>query len=246
MNAAIRLDDVTIAYERHPAVHHLTGCFAAGSLTALVGPNGAGKTTLVKALSGLLRPVQGQVRFDGAGPRQVAVLPQLAAIDDTFPISVLDVVLMGLWRRIGPFRSITAAMRADATRALSTVGLDAFEQRTFGSLSAGQRQRVLFARVMMADAPIILLDEPFASVDSRTTGDLLRLVRRWHDEGRTVIAVLHDFEQVRRHFPQTLLLAREAIAWGPTAEALTSETLLRARAMSEAWDPDADICRGAA
>ncbi|MDR3437767.1 MAG: metal ABC transporter ATP-binding protein [Telmatospirillum sp.] len=240
------LRDVTVAYDRHPALHHLTGEFATGSLTAVIGPNGAGKTTLIKAIAGLVRPVEGRIALNGMAPRDVAYMPQLAAIDDSFPISVFDVVLLGHWRRIGAFRAVTPAMRDDAERALSTVGLDGFEGRTFGSLSAGQRQRALFARVLVADSALILLDEPFSAVDARTTTDLIRLIGTWHQEGRTVVSVLHDFEQVRRHFPQALLLAREMVAWGETPDVLTAENLLKARAMSEAWDADALVCRGAA
>lgn len=242
----ISLRDVTVAYDRHPAIHHLGFSLAKGSLTALIGPNGAGKSTLIKTIAGLLRPLEGQVRLAGVSPRDIAYLPQLASIDDTFPISVRDVVLLGLWRRTGAFGAITRAMRDEASKALSTVGLDGFEERAFGSVSAGQRQRVLFARVLVSDSPLILLDEPFSAVDSRTVADLIRLVERWHSEGRTVIAVLHDHDQVRRHFPQSVLLARELVAWGATDEVLSPANLLRARAMSEAWDEDADICQGAA
>lgn len=237
---------MTVAYDRHPAIHHVSGGFGQGSLTAIVGPNGAGKSTLIKTVAGLLRPAEGEMRLNGLSPKDIAYLPQLAGIDDHFPISVRDVVLLGLWRRTGAFGRIGPGMLDEAARALSTVGLDGFEERTFGSLSAGQRQRVLFARVLVADSPLILLDEPFSAVDSRTTADLIRLVEQWHQEGRTVLAVLHDHDQVRRHFPQSLLLAREVVAWGATEEVLSSANLLKARAMSEAWDGNAEICRGAA
>ncbi|PKU22628.1 metal ABC transporter ATP-binding protein [Telmatospirillum siberiense] len=242
----VSLRDVTVAYDRHPAIHHVSCGFARGSLTAIIGPNGAGKSTLVKTIAGLLKPAEGAMRLHGVSPKDIAYLPQLAGIDDSFPISVQDVVLLGLWRRTGAFGRITLDMRVEASKALSTVGLDGFEGRAFGSVSAGQRQRVLFARVLVADSPLILLDEPFSAVDSRTTADLIRLIDRWHREGRTVLAVLHDHDQVRRHFPQSLLMAREVVAGGPTEEVLTPANLLRARAMSEAWDGDAEVCRGAA
>jgi zinc/manganese transport system ATP-binding protein len=122
-----------------------------------------------------------------------------------------------------------------ASEALAAVGLEGFERRHIGTLSAGQFQRVLFARLMLQDAKVILLDEPFTAIDAKTTRDLLDIVLRWNDDGRTVIAVLHDFEQVRAHFPSTLLLARRQIAWGPTAETLTSANLMDAKAMAEAW-----------
>ena len=242
----IELDDVTLGYERHPAVHHLRGGFGAGP-TAIIGPNGGGKSTLLKGVMGLLRPLGGRIAVHGIERRDIAYLPQQAEIDAEFPISVIDTVLLGHWRRVGPFRAFTRALRADAARALAAVGLAGFESRPIGSLSAGQRQRVLFARVLLADSPIILLDEPFTAIDQRTTADLLELVVAWGAEGRTVIAVLHDDELVRRHFPTALLLAREAIAWGPTAEVLSPANLARARTMSEAWDEDAHTCdRGAA
>jgi zinc/manganese transport system ATP-binding protein len=242
MAAAIRLDDVTLGYERRPAVHHLSGSFAPGTLTAIVGPNGAGKTTLLKGLVGLLTPLDGRIAVAGRAT-DIAYLPQQAAIDRSFPISVLDAVMLGYWRRSGGFGGISAAMLEQAADALAAVGLRGFERRPIDSLSAGQFQRTLFARLLLQDAAVILLDEPFNAIDARTTRDLLDLVQRWHGERRTVIAVLHDLDQVRDGFPDALLLAREPIAWGPTAEVLKAENLLRARAMLEAWNEGAAVCR---
>jgi len=111
-----------------------------------------------------------------------------------------------------------------------------------GSLSSGQFQRVLFARMLVQQADLILLDEPFNAMDSRTTAALLDLIHQWHAQGQTVIAVLHDDAQVREHFPQTLMLARELVAWGDTAQVLTDPYLQRARALAEAWDDQAEIC----
>ncbi|MDP1628923.1 metal ABC transporter ATP-binding protein [Parvibaculum sp.] len=232
---AIRVEDLTVAYERVPAVHHLSGSFAPGSLTAVVGPNGAGKSTLLKAIAGLIPPSEGRIDT-GAGARGgIAYLPQLAEIDRSFPISVIDAVSLGLWREIGLFRRLTAGHTERARAALAAVGLDGFEMRQVGSLSAGQLQRALFARLMLQDAGIVLLDEPFAAVDERTSADLMQLVARWHGEGRTVIAVLHDLERVRGSFPQTLLLAREPVAWGETETVLTPDNLHRARYISDGW-----------
>ncbi|MBF0561032.1 MAG: metal ABC transporter ATP-binding protein [Alphaproteobacteria bacterium] len=246
MSCLIDLHGVTLGYERHPAVHHLHGAFEAGTLTAVVGPNGGGKSTLLKGIMGLLRPLDGHIVLRGLDRRDIAYLPQQADIVADFPISVLDTVLLGHWRRVGAFRAFTPKMRRSASRAISGVGLEGFEARLVGTLSAGQRQRVLFARVLVADSPVILLDEPFTAIDTRTTADLLALVLRWHGEGRTVVAVLHDHEQVRRHFPRTLMLAREAIGWGDTASVLTPANLLQARAMSEAWDDQSPLCERSA
>lgn len=242
--AALRLDDLTLTYDSRPAVHHLSGCFAPGSLTAVVGPNGAGKSTLLRALAGLHRPDGGRITADGEA--RIALLPQLAALDRTFPLACRDVVMFGLWPRYGAFRAIAREDQARAEAALAAVGLSGFERRTVGSLSAGQTQRLLFARLLVQDADILLLDEPFNAVDAKTSADLLRLVRDWHGEGRTVIAVLHDLDLVAREFPETLLLAREPIAWGPTEAALSPANRLRARMMAEAWAAEAEPCRRAA
>ena len=240
--AAIRLDDLTLGYDRHPAVHHLSGSFGPGSLTAIVGPNGAGKTTLLKASVGLLRPLAGRIDLGAIRRAEIAYLPQQADIDRSFPISVLDMVQLGHWGRIGVFGRISPAMRAAAAQALEAVGLTSFEQRPIGSLSAGQFQRALFARTLLQDCPVILLDEPFTAIDANTAQDLLGLVHRWHGERRTVVLVSHDLEQVRRHFPQTLLVAREQIGWGPTAEVLTPTNLQRAGAMLGRWKENPEIC----
>jgi zinc/manganese transport system ATP-binding protein len=243
---AIRLNNLTVAYRGHPAVHHLSGEFAPGSLTAIVGPNGAGKTSLLAAIMGRIRPAEGRVSFDGASRDHVAWLPQQAEIDRSFPIRVFDLVALGHWGRFGCFRGIAARQRDAVGDALEAVGLGGFQRRSIAELSAGQFQRVLFARVLLQDAPVILLDEPFNAIDARTTADLLAVVARWHAEARTVIAVLHDLEQVRLHFDRTLLMARRCVAWGPTAEVLHAENLFRARQMAEAWDEDAPVCREAA
>lgn len=244
IGAAIRIDNLTVSYRRHPAVHHLSGTFAAGSLTAVIGPNGAGKSSLLAALVGNVQPTTGTVRIDAARRIPIAFLPQQADIDRSFPISVLDVVMLGQWARFGAYRCIDKGARRAACAALDVVQLGGFETRAIGELSVGQFQRVLFARVLLQDAGIILLDEPFNAVDARTTADLVDVVRRWHSEGRTLVAVLHDFELVRAVFPQTLLLAREAIAWGETSMVLSSDNLQHARRMAEGWDEQAPWCEG--
>jgi zinc/manganese transport system ATP-binding protein len=235
---AIRIENLTVTHGRHPAVHHLSGSVAAGSLTAVIGPNGAGKTTLLRAIAGLHPLSGGRITLSG----RVALLPQAAAVDRAFPIACRDVVLFGLWQRIGAFARVQAADMARAEEALAAVGLAGFARRPVGSLSAGQFQRLLFARLLVQDAPILLLDEPFTAVDARTAADLLAILRRWHGEGRTILAVLHDLEMVRDVFPEALLLAREKIAWGATPEVLSAANRLRARRMAEAWDEAAPAC----
>ncbi|PUA20243.1 metal ABC transporter ATP-binding protein [Glaciimonas sp. PCH181] len=240
--SAVTLHNLTVAYRQHPALHHISGSFESGSLTAIIGPNGAGKSTLLKSLLGLVRIDGGHV--DISVPRKrIAYLPQQAEIDRGFPISVLDCVLLGYWQRAGLFGGITQAMAVKADAALHAVGLEGFADRSIGSLSAGQFQRVLFARILLQDAELILLDEPFNAVDAKTTEDLLVIVQSWHAQQRTVIAVLHDNEQVRRYFPQAVMLARRLVAWGDTATVLTDEHLRLAKNMPEAQDPNAPFCQ---
>ena len=226
---AVGLCDLTLGHGGRPVVRGVSGCFAAGSLTALVGPNGAGKTTLLRAMAGLHPPSGGSVARPAG---RMALLPQGATLDRGFPIGCLDVAMLGHWGRLGALRGAGASHRAAAEAALRTVGLEGCARRPVGGLSAGQFQRLLFARLLVEDAPVILLDEPFNAVDERTAADLLRLVLGWHREGRTVVAVLHDLDLVRRAFPRTLLLAGEAVAWGATAAVLTPENRLRSRLLA--------------
>lgn len=238
--ACLTFRDLTLGYNSHPAVHHLNGAVKTGSLTAIVGANGSGKSTLMKGIVGVLKPMEGEsLTMPGA---RIAYLPQQSELDRSFPARVVDLVSMGLWPKRGLLGRHTAEDRETVSRALMAVGMEGFEARPIDTLSGGQLQRALFARVLVQDAEIILLDEPFNAVDARTVADLVALIKRWHGEKRTVMVVVHDLDLVRQHFPQTLLLARRPIAWGPTSEALKPENLLRARRFDEAWHDDAPWC----
>ena len=238
-SAPLALHNVIVTYRRVPAVHHLSGAFAAGSLTALAGPNGAGKSTLLKALMGLLPLSEGRIDLGGRASRDFAYLPQQPEIDRSFPISVLQTVLLGAWPRAGRFGALRAPEYQRARDCIEKVGLAGYAEAPIAHLSAGQWQRALFARLIMQDASVIFLDEPFAAVDDATTNDLMSLVDAWHAEGRTVVAVLHENALIEKRFPQTLLLAREVVAWGATSEVLTPENLERATAMTKRWAREA-------
>jgi len=242
MAAQLQFRDVTLGYDRHPAVHHLNGEVIAGALLAIVGPNGAGKSTLFRGIVGILNPLAGTILTGDLDVRDIAYLPQTVDIDRSFPISVFDFVGTGLWRKVGVFGGIGKDARQKIERALMAVGLSGFENRAIGTLSGGQMQRMLFARVLLQDARLIVLDEPFNAVDAKTSADLLTLVKRWHAERRTVLAALHDLDLVRANFPETLLLARGKVAWGATADVLTADNLLEARRMCEAFDDSAAAC----
>jgi zinc/manganese transport system ATP-binding protein len=242
MSAQLQFRDLTLGYDRHPAVHHLDGAVRTGSLTAVVGPNGAGKSTLFKGVVGVIKPLAGRIERNGVRPQDIAYLPQVADIDRSFPINVYDMVAMGLWRSKGLFGGIGRNERDAVQHAIGAVGLTGFEQRPIGTLSGGQMQRMLFARLLLQDARVIVLDEPFNAIDAKTSADLVALVRRWHAEERTVLAALHDLELIKANFPEALLLAREPVAWGKTAEVLTPENMNKARRMCEAFDDQAEAC----
>ncbi|MEO0913506.1 MAG: zinc ABC transporter ATP-binding protein AztA [Pseudomonadota bacterium] len=242
MTTALAFQNLTLGYDRTPAVHHLETEIGEGSLTAVVGPNGAGKSTLLKGVTGALAPLEGRVEIAGCDREEIAYLPQQSEIDRAFPISVIDLVAMGLWREIGAFGQLGRARRARVEAAIAAVGLTGFERRPIGSLSGGQMQRALFARLLLQDAKLVLLDEPFTAIDAKTMKDLIAVIHRWHGEGRTVLAVLHDHETVSAHFPQTLMLARELVAHGPTGQVLTAENHFRARQMCEACASTPHVC----
>ncbi|MEA2958223.1 MAG: zinc/manganese transport system ATP-binding protein, partial [Alphaproteobacteria bacterium] len=176
MAAQLRFRDVTLGYDRHPAVHHLDGEIAPGALLALVGPNGAGKSTLFRGIVGILKPLAGAIGLGDIHARDIAYLPQTVDIDRSFPISVFDFVGTGLWRSSGPFGAIGKSARTRIAQALAAVGLNGFENRPIGTLSGGQMQRMLFARVLLQDARVIVLDEPFNAIDAKTSADLIALV----------------------------------------------------------------------
>jgi zinc/manganese transport system ATP-binding protein len=239
----ITLHNLTLGYERHPAVHHLSGIFKPGSMTAVIGPNGSGKSTLLKGITGILRPLGGRIDRGRLRSNQIAYLPQQLEIDRSFPITVLDFVILGLWPEIGIFGGMKCDHWKKAEQALQTVGLDGFETRPISDLSGGQFRRVMFARMILQESLVVVLDEPFTSIDMQTTIDLFAVIQRWHAENRMIIAVLHDFEQVRAYFPQTLLIARQLVGWGETGQVLTDENLQLSRRMSAAWDESAEICQ---
>jgi zinc/manganese transport system ATP-binding protein len=239
-NACLTFRDLTLGYNSHPAIHHLNGVVRKGSLTAVVGANGSGKSTLMKGIVGVLKPMEGAVvRMPGV---RTAYLPQQSELDRSFPARVVDLVSLGLWPKRGMLGRYTSEDRESVSKALIAVGLGGFEKRPIDTLSGGQLQRTLFARVLLQDADLILLDEPFNAVDAKTVGDLIQLIKRWHGEERTIMVVVHDLDLVRQNFPETLLLARQPVAWGDTKETLRPENLLKARRFHEAWEENAPWC----
>jgi zinc/manganese transport system ATP-binding protein len=227
-DGAIGVRHLSVGYGERLALEGVTGDFAPASMTAVVGPNGAGKSTLLKALAGIIRPMTGEVTCSALARHRLAYLPQQAELDRGFPITVAELVALGDWRNFGSVREPPSHLAADVHAAVATVGLETFINRQIAELSVGQFQRALFARLVLQDADVILLDEPFAALDESTTDQLLNLLQRWREKGQTIVAVLHDLDRVRLHFPSTLLLARSPIAWGETSLSLSADNLARA------------------
>jgi zinc/manganese transport system ATP-binding protein len=219
----IELRGVTVRYGHRVAVENVSGTFAPGSLTAVVGANGAGKSTLLGAIAGTIRPAHGSIRRASLQP--LAYLPQRAAIDRDYPVTVMEFIALGGWRDFGAFRAPARATLVRVDVAAAAMGLTGHLQRRIAALSVGEFQRALFARIIVQDASTILLDEPFAGIDVQTMAVSLQQIEQWHRQGRTVIAVLHDLDVVRTRFPSTLVLARCCLAWGPTEAALPALAL---------------------
>ncbi len=232
----IRLDHVSCNYRGVAAVHAVSASFPAGSRVALVGPNGAGKTTLLRAIAGVHPLASGRIDRGGLPADRIALLPQASRMERSFPITCADVVALGAWPKIGAFARLPAADAARVSAALARVGVADLSGRLIGALSVGQFQRVLWARLLVQDAAVLLLDEPVAGVDVASEAIFLDMLAAWQREGRTVIAVLHDLDMVRASFPQTLLLARRMIALGETAAVLSAANRRAARIALDPWD----------
>lgn len=225
----LRLNNVTLAWGNRTILKDISGSFKKGSFTAIVGPNGAGKSTLIKAIVGQLPLKSGEIVLADEFKRELSLLPQQTELDRDFPMTTFDLVSMGVWRDLGPFRSLSSTQRHRIMQALLQVGLVEQAQDLIGSLSGGQLQRAFFARLLVRDAQVIILDEPFAAVDEETQESLLPILQQWHEDGRTILIVLHDEELVKRLVPETLIIGRGIVAWGPTAEVYTTENMQRAQ-----------------
>ena len=228
-HGALSLSNLSVTYNKHLALDNLSGTFEPGSLTAVIGPNGGGKSTLLKAILGLVPKTSGLVNCQNFHQDQIAYLPQQSEIDRTFPLTVGDVVGLGLCHQEGFFGRVGLKSYKKIARALKEVGMSRCFNRSLHTLSGGQFQRVLFARLSLQEAPVILLDEPFSAIDSYTIDDLIKIILAWQQQGRTVIVVSHDLDLVRDFFPKALLLVNHCLAWGNTKEVATLENLRHAK-----------------
>jgi manganese/zinc/iron transport system ATP- binding protein len=223
---------VTVAYRSTPVLTDVTFSTPPGTLTAVVGPNGAGKSTLIKTALGLIQPIAGHFEFFGKSYREVdgrvSYVPQRTSVDWDFPVTSLDVVCMGLYRKIGWFRPVRSRHREMAMAALAEVGMQDYAKRQISQLSGGQQQRVFLARSLVQGAELFLMDEPLAGVDAATEKTVINTLHQLRDQGRTAMIVHHDLETVSDYFDRVLLLNRQVIAEGPAADVMTPEQLKQA------------------
>ena len=228
-HSPLSVDDVTVAYDRKPVLWDIDYDAPAGALVGVVGPNGAGKSTLIKAVLGLVPLASGRIEVFGEPARKqrglIGYVPQRESIDWDFPVSALDVVAMGRYRRIGWIRRVGRADRAAAMHCLEQVGLASLAHRQISQLSGGQQQRVFLARALAQEARLYLMDEPFAAVDAATERAIVEILRRLRDEGRTCLVVHHDLHTVREYFDHVMLLNMRIVAAGPTETVFTDENL---------------------
>jgi manganese/zinc/iron transport system ATP- binding protein len=222
---------VSAAYRDEAVLWDVSFTIPEGRLVGIVGPNGAGKTTMLKVAMGLLRPVAGSVEIFGRPidrvRQSVGYVPQRGSVDWDFPTDARDVVEMGTYGRLGWLRRPGTAERRTAERCLERVDMLGLADRQIGELSGGQQQRVFIARALAQDARLYLADEPFAGVDYVTERLVVDLLRELRDEGRTVVVVHHDLASVADYFDTVVLLNRELVAAGPTAEVFTRENIAR-------------------
>jgi manganese/zinc/iron transport system ATP- binding protein len=226
---ALVIDDLTVAYDGKPAIWDIDLAVPEGVLMAIVGPNGAGKSTLMKAALKLIPRSAGTVRFYGQPYEQarrfVGYVPQRGSVDWDFPTTVLDVVMMGLYGRLGWFRRPGRRERELAMDALEQVELQDFAGRQISQLSGGQQQRTFLARALVQDARIYFMDEPLAAVDAITERAIIGILRELRSRGKTVLVVHHDLQTVEEYFDWVTLLNVEIVASGPVGVAFTPETL---------------------
>lgn len=242
IDKSIVIDNITISYQRHPVVHHVSVAFPKCETVAIIGPNGAGKSTLLKAIMDFIHYDEGHITYH-VDRREIAYLPQQSEINRELPITVEDLVAMGFLSKVGAFKKVSLDQYQKIHAAIDYVGLSGFEKRSIGALSNGQFQRALFARIIVQESDLIILDEPFNAVDAKTVVDLCALINQWvYEEKKSVIAVIHDFHLAKTYFNYTLLMARELIGFGKTKDVLCEHNIEKAYSSLLHWDENAEIC----
>lgn len=228
-SSSIDVTDLTVAYQEKPVLWDVDLQVPHDILLAIVGPNGAGKSTLIKTILGLIKPAAGRIQVLGktyhSSSRLIGYVPQRGSVDWDFPTNVLDVVMMGRYGHLGWFKRPGSDEKKLAMECLDKVGMTDFAHRQISQLSGGQQQRVFIARAFIQDAPIYLMDEPFAGVDAATEKSIINLLRELKNRGKTVICVHHDLQTLKEYFDWVMLLNVRAVAVGNVHEVLTAENL---------------------
>lgn len=221
----LEVENLSVIYDDSPALEDVSFALQSGDSLAIIGPNGAGKSTLMKAVMGLLQPRPGsKIRVDG-GFERLGYVPQHSEVDLSFPVTVYDVVMMGLTRRIGWFRWPNREHRQLVEAALDRVGLAHVARRPIGDLSGGQQRRTFIARALAQQADILLLDEPFAGVDVAAESELMATIKKLNEAGITIVLSTHDIQQAFTQFKLVMALNRRMIAFGPARELEAPEVL---------------------
>ncbi len=238
MTALLQATNLALGYPDLTLFRGLNLALYPGTTLAVLGANGSGKTTLIKALLGLVDPISGSLHWPTGRPKEIGYLGQLTEFDRRFPMRARELAAMGTWRSLGFRGNIGRAGRNRIALALDEVGVLAVADQPLHTLSAGQLQRVLFARVILQDAPLVLLDEPFAAVDELTQQHLLGVIARWRGEGRAIVLVVHDLMSMLNHCSQVLLLGAGQASHGTPDQILTPERLIAQGYLSQshaAW-----------
>lgn len=233
MRPVLEIRNLALGFPELTLFRHLSMDIVPGTTLAVLGANGSGKSTFVKMLLGLIEPMAGRLTWPAGRPAEVGYLAQMTEFDRRFPIRVRDLAAMGAWRGFGLRSGLDRAAQRRVDDALERAGVADLADRSLHTLSGGQLQRTLFARVIVQDAPLIVLDEPFAAVDQSTEAHLLAVIRDWQAEGRAVVLVVHDLSSVLDQCSHALLLGNEAATFGPVAEVLTPERLVAQKYLSE-------------
>lgn len=228
----MKAQGLCVNYGDRAVLRDITCDIPRGKMVGIIGPNGAGKTTLLKACLGLIDPIAGEITLS-AERSQIAYVPQRGTVDWDFPITALEVVLMGRTCKWGPFGRPRKADREAAQQALEQVGLGPFADRQIGEFSGGQQQRLFLARALMQEAELFLLDEPFAGVDLATEREIVQLLHALRAEGKSIFVVHHDLPTVENYFDWAILLNTRLVAAGPVADVFTPEHLARAFGRSQ-------------
>lgn len=232
MEKALSIQNLTVSYDDHTALHNINFEIEKGRLAGVIGPNGAGKSTLMKAALGLIAKDRGTIEFYGKPVKQmrknIAYIPQRNNIDWNFPINVLDAVVIGTYPKLGVFHRPKKADREWAHACLKQVGMDGYSKRQIGELSGGQQQRVFMARALTQKAQIFFLDEPFVGIDASSEETIIKILKKLRNDGKTVIVIHHDLSKAKDYFDNLVLLNEELIEAGLTESVLRPETLGKA------------------